>query len=119
MYYQEATSDELSIPAARNRRRYNFQAFKIKEKQKFITNHGLGPMDLNCPAVSEHVWPQQKTDHMCRRRWRFRLIIQELETLHRLNLPVKIFIIEQTVFHPNPCRNTHFGDIMLHDPSSG
>jgi len=120
---REATSDDIINPCcAGTAAEYNFQAFKIKEKQKFITNHGLGPMGFELPSSIGACLANNRKRTICvAGDGGFQLNIQELETLHRLNLPVKIFIMNNNGYSSiRTMQETHFGGHYVgNDPSSG
>jgi acetolactate synthase-1/2/3 large subunit len=120
---REATSEDIINPCcAGTAAEYNFQAFKIKENQKFITNHGLGPMGFELPGSIGGCLANNKKRTICiAGDGGFQLNIQELETLHRLNLPVKIFIMNNHGYSSiRTMQETHFnGNYVGNDPSSG
>jgi len=120
---REATSDDVINPCcAGTAAEYNFQAFKIKENQKFITNHGLGPMGFELPASIGACLANHRKRTICvAGDGGFQLNIQELETLRRLNLPVKIFIMNNNGYSSiRTMQETHFGGHHVgNDPSSG
>ncbi len=120
---REATSDDIINPCcAGTAAEYNFQAFKIKENQKFITNHGLGPMGFELPSSIGACLANNRKRTICvAGDGGFQLNIQELETLHRLNLPVKIFIMNNNGYSSiRTMQETHFGGHYVgNDPSSG
>jgi len=120
---RQATSDDIISPCcAGTAAEYNFQAFKIKEDQKFITNHGLGPMGFELPSSIGACLANNRKRTICvAGDGGFQLNIQELETLHRLDLPVKIFIMNNNGYSSiRTMQETHFGGHYVgNDPSSG
>lgn len=120
---KEATSDDVIHPCcAGTAAEYNFQAFKIKENQKFITNHGLGPMGFELPSSLGACLANNRKRTICvAGDGGFQLNIQELETLRRLDLPVKIFIMNNNGYSSiRTMQETHFGGHYVgNDPSSG
>lgn len=120
---REATSEDIINPCcAGTAAEYNFQAFKIKENQKFITNHGLGPMGFELPGSIGACLANNRKRTICiAGDGGFQLNIQELETLHRLDLPVKIFIMNNNGYSSiRTMQETHFnGNYVGNDPSSG
>ncbi len=118
-----ATSDDIIHPCcAGTAAEYNFQAFKIKENQKFITNHGLGPMGFELPSSIGACLANNRKRTICvAGDGGFQLNIQELETLRRLDLPVKIFIMNNNGYSSiRTMQETHFGGHYVgNDPSSG
>jgi len=98
------------------------QAFRIKQGQRLINSPGLGSMGFGLP----------QSIGVCLASGRKRTIsivgdgglqhnIQELETLKRLSLPVKLFILNNNGYAA--IRNTHRrffeGRLVCCDPSSG
>jgi len=120
---REATSEDIIHPCcAGTAAEYNFQAFKIKKNQKFITNHGLGPMGFELPGSIGACLANNRKRTICiAGDGGFQLNIQELETLHRLDLPVKIFIMNNNGYSSiRTMQETHFnGHYVGNDPSSG
>ena len=120
---REATSEDIINPCcAGTAAEYNFQAFKIKENQKFITNHGLGPMGFELPSSIGACLANKRKRTICvAGDGGFQLNIQELETLRRLDLPVKIFIMNNDGYSSiRTMQETHFnGHYVGNDSSSG
>jgi acetolactate synthase-1/2/3 large subunit len=120
---REATSNDIIHPCcAGTAAEYNFQAFKIKENQKFITNHGLGPMGFELPGSIGACLANNRKRTICvAGDGGFQLNIQELETLRRLDLPIKIFIMNNNGYSSiRTMQETHFGGHYVgNDPSSG
>jgi len=70
-----------------------YQAFQVKQGQKIKNAAGLGAMGFGLPyAIGSCVANNGRRTILINGDGAFQLNIQELETLHRLNLPVKIFI---------------------------
>ncbi len=70
-----------------------YQAFRLKKGQKMKNAAGLGAMGFGLPyAVGACIANGRKRTILINGDGAFQLNIQELETLHRLQLPVKIFI---------------------------
>lgn len=70
-----------------------YQAFKIKKGQKMKNAAGLGSMGFGLPyAIGSCIANGVRRTILINGDGAFQLNIQELETLHRLNLPVKMFI---------------------------
>ena len=120
---REAASEDIIHPCcAGTAAEYNFQAFKIKKNQKFITNHGLGPMGFELPGSIGACLANNRKRTICiAGDGGFQLNIQELETLHRLDLPVKIFIMNNNGYSSiRTMQETHFnGHYVGNGPSSG
>ncbi|MDD5772152.1 MAG: thiamine pyrophosphate-binding protein [bacterium] len=118
-----ADSDDIISPCcAGTTAEYTFQAFKIKKNQKFLTNHGLGPMGFELPlSISASIANGGKRTICIAGDGGIQLNIQELETLHRLNLPVKIFVMNNNGYSSiRTMQETHFnGNFLGNGPSSG
>lgn len=70
-----------------------YQAFRIKEGQKMKNAAGLGSMGFGLPyAIGASIANDRRRTILINGDGAFQLNIQELETLHRLALPVKMFI---------------------------
>ena len=70
-----------------------YQAFQLKKGQKMKNAAGLGSMGFGLPyAVGSCIANDRRRTILINGDGAFQLNIQELETLHRLKLPVKIFI---------------------------
>lgn len=70
-----------------------YQAFCLKKGQKMKNAAGLGSMGFGLPyAIGSCIANDRRRTILINGDGAFQLNIQELETLHRLKLPVKIFI---------------------------
>ena len=70
-----------------------YQAFKLKKGQKMKNAAGLGSMGFGLPyAIGSCIANDGRRTILINGDGAFQLNIQELETLHRLKLPVKMFI---------------------------
>ena len=70
-----------------------YQAFQLKKGQKMKNAAGLGSMGFGLPyAIGSCIANAKRRTILINGDGAFQLNIQELETLHRLNLPVKMFI---------------------------
>lgn len=70
-----------------------YQAFKIKKGQKMKNAAGLGSMGFGLPySIGACLANYKRRTILINGDGAFQLNIQELETLHRLKLPVKMFI---------------------------
>lgn len=70
-----------------------YQAFRIKKGQKMKNAAGLGSMGFGLPySIGACLANEKKRTILINGDGAFQLNIQELETLARLNLPIKIFI---------------------------
>ncbi len=70
-----------------------YQAFRVKKEQKMKNAAGLGSMGFGLPyAVGACIANDKRRTVLINGDGAFQLNIQELETVHRLRLPLKIFI---------------------------
>lgn len=70
-----------------------YQAFKIKANQKMKNAAGLGSMGFGLPySIGACIANNKRRTVLINGDGAFQLNIQELETLHREKLPVKIFV---------------------------
>lgn len=70
-----------------------YQAFQLKKGQKMKNAAGLGSMGFGLPyAIGSCIANEKRRTILINGDGAFQLNIQELETLHRLKLPVKMFI---------------------------
>lgn len=70
-----------------------YQAFRLKKGQKMKNAAGLGSMGFGLPyAIGSCIANNKRRTILINGDGAFQLNIQELETVHRLNLPIKIFI---------------------------
>ena len=70
-----------------------YQAFRLKKGQKMKNAAGLGSMGFGLPyAIGSCIANDRRRTVLINGDGAFQLNIQELETLHRLKLPVKMFI---------------------------
>lgn len=70
-----------------------YQAFKVKRGQKIKNAAGLGSMGFGLPySIGACLGNDRRRTILINGDGAFQLNIQELETLHRLKLPVKMFI---------------------------
>lgn len=98
------------------------QAFRIKKGQKMKHAAGLGSMGFGLPyAIGSCIANQRRRTILINGDGAFQLNIQELETLRRLNLPIKIFIINNGGYASIRAmqRNNFDGHYVASDEASG
>lgn len=98
------------------------QAFKVKEGQRVINSPGLGSMGFGLPqSIGACLASDGRRTVSIIGDGGLQHNIQELETLKRLNIPVKLFILNNNGYAA--IRNTHNrffeGRLVCCDPSSG
>lgn len=70
-----------------------YQAFRLKKGQKMKNAAGLGSMGFGLPyAIGSCIANNRQRTILINGDGAFQLNIQELETVHRLRLPIKLFI---------------------------
>jgi acetolactate synthase-1/2/3 large subunit len=91
----EATSDDLFIPGSSGPCSDIFmQAFRVKRGQRIANAPGLGAMGTGLPATIGGCLASGGRRTICvNGDGGFQLNIQELETVRRLQLPIKYFIL--------------------------
>lgn len=98
------------------------QAFKVKKGQRILNTPGLGAMGFGLPAsIGACLASGRKRTISIIGDGGLQHNIQELEVISRLNLPIKIFILNNNGYAS--IRNTHNrffdGRLVCCDPSSG
>ena len=91
----ELSSDDLIVPGSSgNSIEIFLLTFKVKSGQRVFHNRGLGAMGFGLPAsIGACVASGRKRTICVDGDGGFQLNIQELETVARLNLPIKYFVI--------------------------
>ena len=76
-----------------------FQAFKVKNGQKFFTSSGLASMGFGLPGAIGACFANNKKRTVCLAgEGGFMFNIQELQTVIHHNLPIKIFVMNNNVY---------------------
>lgn len=99
-----------------------YQAFRLKKGQKMKNAAGLGSMGFGLPyAIGSCIANDKRRTILINGDGAFQLNIQELETLHRLGLPVKIFVWNNDGYASirSMQRNNFEGRYVASDPGSG
>lgn len=98
-----------------------YQAFRLKHGQKMKNAAGLGSMGFGLPyAIGSCIANQGRRTILVNGDGAFQLNIQELETLRRLNLPVKMFIWCNDGYGSiRNMQNNNFGMCVASGPDSG
>ncbi len=91
----EAASQDILIPGSSGPCSDIFmQAFRVKSGQRIANAPGLGAMGTGLPGTIGGCLASGRRRTLCvNGDGGFQLNIQELETVHRLNLPVKYFVL--------------------------
>lgn len=99
-----------------------YQAFCLKNGQKMKNAAGLGSMGFGLPyAIGSCIANDKRRTILINGDGAFQLNIQEMETLKRLNLPVKIFIWSNNGYASirNMQRNNFEGHYVASEEGSG
>ena len=99
-----------------------YQAFRLKKGQKMKNAAGLGSMGFGLPyAIGSCIANDGRRTILINGDGAFQLNIQELETLHRLKLPVKMFVWNNGGYASirSMQRNNFEGHYVASDPDSG
>lgn len=98
-----------------------FQAFKAKMGQRIYNNPGLGSMGYGLPASMGACITSGKRTVTLIGDGGLQHNIQEFETIHRLQLPLKIFVLNNNGYATirNTQRNHFNKNYVCCDPSSG
>ena len=97
------------------------QAFRMKAGQKMKNAAGLGSMGFGLPyAVGSCIANEKRRTILINGDGAFQLNIQELETVRRLNLPIKMFILCNDGYASiRAMQNNNFGRCVASGPDSG
>lgn len=99
-----------------------YQAFRLKEGQKMKNAAGLGSMGFGVPyTIGACLANDRRRTILINGDGAFQLNIQELETIHRLRLPVKMFIWDNGGYASirSMQRNNFDGHYVASDAESG
>ena len=117
------TGDDVVIPGSSGQCSEIFlQSFRVKEGQRILNTPGLGAMGFGLPASIGACLASGKHRTICiNGDGGFQLNIQELETVRRLNLPIKYFILNNHGYASIKAtqRNNFAGHYVACDASSG
>ena len=119
----ELTKDDLLIPESSGADIDKFWlSFQVKAGQRLFSTGGLGAMGSGVPAsIGGCLASGRKRTITVNGDGGFQLNIQELETVARLNLPIKYFVFNNLGYASiRSSQRTHFGGHLVGcDPSSG
>jgi len=126
-YFSEILADELSgndliVPGSSgNSVELFLLVFKVKIGQRIFHNRGLGAMGFGLPASIGACIASGRRRTICvDGDGGFQLNIQELETVARLNLPIKFFVINNRGYASiRAMQMNYFQKLVGADPESG
>lgn len=120
---QEMNSEDILVPGSSGScSEVTMQAFKVKEGQNILNNQGFGSMGFGLPAsIGACIASGQKRTVCINGDGGFQLNIQELETVARLQLPIKFFILNNDGYGSiRNMQRAHFsGNYVGSDEKSG
>lgn len=119
---EELQSNDLVVPGSSGFGIEIFLlAFKVKKGQRVFNTTALGAMGFGIPAAIGACLASGNKRTICvDGDGGFQLNIQELETLHRLNLPIKFFVLNNKGYGSIiAMQNRYFGQRMGSDADSG
>jgi acetolactate synthase I/II/III large subunit len=99
-----------------------YQAMRVKYGQSIKNAAGLGSMGFGLPyAIGSCIAMERRRTVLINGDGAFQLNIQELETVHRLQLPIKMFILDNGGYRSiiNTQNNMFDGFLVGADASSG
>ncbi len=120
---QEMSGDDLLIPGSSGAcSEATMQAFKVKAGMRIFNTEGLGPMGFGVPAaIGGCIASGGKTTVCVDGDGGFSMNIQELETVKRLGLPIKFFVLNNQGYGSiRATQRTYFnGAYVASDTGSG
>lgn len=115
--------DDMLVPGSSGQcSEITMQAFKVRKGQRILNSEGLGPMGFGIAApIGACLAGGRRRTISIDGDGGFIMNVQELETLRRLNLPVKLFILNNNGYGSirTSQRNYFQGHYVASDPSSG
>ena len=116
-------NDDIIVPeSSGGAGEITYQAFQLKKGQKMKNAAGLGSMGFGLPyAIGSCIANKRHRTILINGDGAFQLNIQELETLHRLKLPVKMFVWNNNGYASirSMQRNNFEGHYVASDENSG
>jgi acetolactate synthase-1/2/3 large subunit len=120
---EEMVEDDLLIPGSSGAcSEVTMQAFKVKSGQRIFNSEGLGPMGFGIPAsLGGCIAGGGKRTVCIDGDGGFQMNSQELETIRRLNLPIKFFVLNNRGYGSiRITQHNYFaGHLVASSPESG
>lgn len=120
---EEMSRDDLLIPGSSGAcSEVTMQAFRVKEGMRIFNTEGLGPMGFGIPACIGGCIASGGRRTVCvDGDGGFHMNSQELETVRRLNLPIKFFVLNNRGYASIRAtqRNYFDGRYVASSPESG
>ncbi len=121
--FQQLQSSDIIVPESSGAAgELTYQAMKVKFGQSIKNAAGLGSMGFGLPyAIGSCLANKRRRTILINGDGAFQLNIQELETVRRLGLPIKMFILDNGGYMSiaNTQRNMFDGFLVGADASSG
>jgi acetolactate synthase I/II/III large subunit len=123
MLFRQLTASDIITPESSGAPgEVTYQAMRVKKGQKIKNAAGLGAMGFGLPyAIGGCIASGRRRTILVNGDGAFQLNIQELETVVRLQLPVKMFILDNGGYGSIVAtQRTHFGGLLVgSEPGSG
>ncbi len=123
MLFRQLTADDVIAPESSGAAgEVTYQAMRVKKGQKIKNAAGLGSMGFGLPyAIGACIANNGRRTILINGDGAFQLNIQELETVKRLKLPIKIFILDNNGYGSIMAtqRNMFNGFYVGSEPGSG
>lgn len=119
---EHLTSEDVIVPeSSGGAGEITYQAFRLKSGQKMKNAAGLGSMGFGLPyAIGSCIANHRRRTILINGDGAFQLNIQELETVRRLDLPIKMFIwCNDGYASIRNMQNNNFGRCVASGPESG
>ncbi|MFA7657997.1 MAG: thiamine pyrophosphate-binding protein [Candidatus Gastranaerophilaceae bacterium] len=113
---QEMSKNDMLVPGSSGScSEVSMQSFKVKKGQVVLNNQGLGSMGFGLPAsIGACIASGRKTTVCVNGDGGFMMNIQDLETVKRLNLPIKFFILNNDGYASiRNMQNSHFHSLYV------
>lgn len=123
MLFRKLASDDVITPESSGAPgEVTYQAMRVKKGQKIKNAAGLGAMGFGLPyAIGACIASNRRRTILVNGDGAFQLNLQELETVARLKLPIKMFILDNGGYGSIVAtQRTHFeGRLVGSEPGSG
>lgn len=120
---EEMTPDDLLVPGSSGAcSDVCLQSFRLKKGQRVLNSPGIGAMGFGLPQTIGACLASDRRRTVCvNGDGGFQLNIQDLETVHRLDLPIKYFVLNNQGYASMRAthRNYFEGRLVASDPPSG
>jgi acetolactate synthase I/II/III large subunit len=119
---EELGNDVIVLPGnAGNASELFLTAFKAKQGQRIFHNKGTGAMGFSQPAALGACLASGNKPTICiDGDGGFQMNVQELETIRRLDLPIKFFVMNNEGYASiRSSQSNYFGKLVAADASSG